>query len=44
VVLEALACLRAEFRHLPRARDLLDLAAESPDAAIRAAASGERAE
>ena len=44
VVLEALACVRAGFRHLPRARDLLELAAESPDAAIRAAASGERAE
>ena len=44
VVLEALACVRAEFRHLPRARDLLELAAESPDAAIRAAASSEPAE
>ncbi len=44
VVLEALACVRAGFLHLPRARDLLELAAESPDAAIRAAASSERAE
>ena len=44
VVLEALACVRAGFQHLPRARDLLELAAESPDAAIRAAASSERAE
>ncbi|MCZ6825522.1 MAG: hypothetical protein O7E50_07540 [Gemmatimonadetes bacterium] len=44
VVLEALACVRAGFLHLPRARDLLELAAESPDTTIRGAASSERAE
>ncbi|MEE8446663.1 MAG: hypothetical protein V3S52_03305 [Gemmatimonadota bacterium] len=44
VVLEALACVRTGFLHLPRARDLLELAAESPDAAVRGAASSERAE
>lgn len=41
VVLEALASIRREYRHLPRARDVLDEAGGSADRSIRVAAGVE---
>ena len=41
VVLEALQCIRAEYRHLPKARDLLEEAERSEHRSIRIAAGAE---
>jgi hypothetical protein len=41
VVLEALACIRQEYQHLPRARDVLDEAGAAADRSIRVAAGVE---
>ena len=41
VVLEALACIRQEYQHLPRARDVLDEAGGAADRSIRVAAGVE---
>ncbi len=41
VVLEALACIRQEYQHLPKARDVLDEAGRSADRSIRVAAGVE---
>jgi hypothetical protein len=41
LVLEALACIRQGYRHLPRARDVLDEAGSSPVRSIRIAAGVE---
>jgi hypothetical protein len=41
VVLEALACIRQEYQHLPRARDVLDEAGSAADRSIRVAAGVE---
>ena len=44
VVVEALACIRDRYRHLPKARDILELAEASEDRKIRAAAGAASAE